>query len=130
MARILLIEDDTNLREVLAVTLVNAGHIVAQAVDGRQGVELFDLAPVELVITDILMPGQEGIETIMQLQRREPGLPIIAISGGATHSKFYLGMAAKLGAQQVLAKPFTPAELLRAVGTVLATRQAPHPTPP
>ena len=47
-----------------------------------------------------------------------------------THSKFYLGMAARLGAQRALAKPFTPAELLRAVGTVLATRQAPHPTPP
>ena len=130
MARILLIEDDTPLREVLAATLVNAGHIVAQAGDGRQGVELFDLAPADLVITDILMPGQEGIETIMQLRRLAPGLPIIAISGGATHSKFYLGMAAKLGAQRVLAKPFTPAELLRAIDEVLDAQQTRDPTAP
>ncbi len=119
MASILLIEDDTPLREVLATTLTNAGHTVLQAADGRQGIELFHVSPTDVVITDIIMPGQEGIETIMALRKEFPRLPIIAMSGGASHSRTYLGMAAKLGAHRTLAKPFTPAELLRAITEVL-----------
>jgi len=122
MARILLIDDDTPLREVLAATLANAGHSVMQAADGLQAMELFRAEPAELVITDILMPGHEGIETIVQLRRDAPKVPIIAISGAPNNSKFYLTMAAKLGAQRSLAKPFSPAELLGAVSAVLAER--------
>lgn len=120
MARILLIDDDNPLREVLATTLSNAGHIVMQAADGRTGVELFRIEPADLVITDIIMPGQEGIETIVQFRHEVPDLPIIAMSGGASHSKFYLDMAGKLGAQITLSKPFTSTELFRAIDTVLA----------
>jgi DNA-binding response OmpR family regulator len=124
MARILLIDDDDPLREVLATTLASVGHIVMQAADGKRGVELFRVEPADLVITDIIMPGQEGIETIVALRRELPSLPIIAMSGGTSYSKFYLEVAAKLGAQRTLAKPFTTTELMQAVSAVLATPPA------
>ena len=120
MASILLIEDDDPLRKVLAISLANAGHTVVQAADGQEGIDRFHAAPPELVITDLVMPGKEGLETIMTLRREAPRLPIIAISGAANYAKIYLGMAAKLGAQRILAKPFTTPDLLRAVSEVLA----------
>ena len=122
MARILLIDDEDALREVLAMTLAQAGHLVIQAADGKTGVELFRIEPTDLVITDIIMPGQEGIETIVALRRALPKLPIIARSGGTSHSRFYLEMADKLGAQRTLAKPFSATQLLGAVSAVLAAR--------
>ena len=114
---------------MLAASLRQAGHVVLQARDGCQGAELFRVEPADLVITDILMPGQEGLETIHVLLRERPGLPVIAISGGSVHSKLYLEMAATLGAHRVLAKPFSPADLVRAVEEVLAARPH-HDSPP
>lgn len=134
MARILLIDDDQPLLDALAANLVNAGHEVTPAVDARRAVELFRQEPTDLVVTDIIMPGQEGIETIIALRAELPTLPIIAISGSAHNARFYLGMATKLGAQRTLAKPFTAAELLRVVDEVLAAAPPPVPmsakTPP
>lgn len=118
MAQILLIDDDDLLRGVLAKALVHAGHVVIQAADGQQGVELARATSVDLVITDLIMPVQEGVETIVKLRRERPALPIIAISGGVTHSKLYLEIAAKIGARRILAKPFTPQELLAAIDEV------------
>ncbi len=118
MAQILLIDDDDSLRGVLAKALVHAGHVVIQAGDGLQGVELARATTVDLVITDLIMPVQEGVETIVKLRRERPDLPIIAISGGVTHSKLYLDIAAKIGARRILAKPFTPQELLAAIDEV------------
>ena len=118
MAQILLIDDDDLLRGVLAKALVHAGHVVIQAADGQQGVELARATAVDLVITDLIMPVQEGVETIVKLRRERPDLPIIAISGGVTHSKLYLDIAAKIGARRILAKPFTPQELLAAIDEV------------
>lgn len=120
MACILLIDDDAPLRDILAKTLGYAGHSVIQASDGKQGVDIFRAASVDLVITDIIMPGQEGIETMMQLRRESPGLRIIAISGGVDNSSLYLELAGKLGAQRTLAKPFTSAEFLQVVDEVLS----------
>lgn len=120
MARILLIDDDDALREILAMALTEGGHVVTPARDGQQGVELFRLEPADLIITDLIMPGREGIETITTLRRDRPDLPIIAISGGMTNSDFYLKLAAGLGARRTLAKPFSTAELLSAVTEVLA----------
>ncbi len=122
MARILIIEDDAPLRGVLAEALQLAGYEVFQAEDGRQGVEVFQLAPADLVITDLVMPGQEGIETITKLLHDRPGLPIIAISGSVEHSGLYLEVARKLGATRTLAKPFGTKTLLGAVEAALAAR--------
>jgi DNA-binding response OmpR family regulator len=119
MARILLIDDDELLRGVLAKALAHAGHTVVQAENGRQGVELLRQSTLDLVITDLIMPVQEGVETILQLRRERPGLPVIAISGGVNNSKFYLDIAGKMGAKHVLAKPFTPQELLKVISDVL-----------
>jgi DNA-binding NtrC family response regulator len=126
MARILIIDDDGPLRSALAEALQLAGHEILQAEDGRQGVEVFKVAPCDLVVTDLIMPGQEGIETISQLLHEYPGLPIIAMSGSVAHSKLYLEMAQRLGARRTLAKPFSAAELLRAVDDAL-TPPAPPP---
>jgi DNA-binding response OmpR family regulator len=124
MARLLIIDDDDLLRGVLAKSLAHAGHTVLQAADGRQGVELTRVTPVELVITDLIMPVQEGVETIMMLRREQPKLPIIAMSGGASNSQLYLEIAGKIGARRVLAKPFTPKHLLETIEEVLAEAAA------
>ncbi len=119
MAKILLIDDDNGLRAVLAKALGYAGHEVIQAPDGQQGCELFRATAFDVVITDLVMPVQEGVETIVQLRRENPNVPIIAISGGLTNSALYLTMAQKIGARKVLGKPFTPPELIQAVNEVL-----------
>jgi CheY-like chemotaxis protein len=120
MALILLIDDDDMLRSVLAKALGHAGHTVIQAIDGQQGVELARAAQVDLVITDLLMPVQEGVETIIALKKERPGLPIIAMSGGVSNSPLYLEIANKVGAKRILPKPFTPKELTTLITQVLA----------
>ena len=120
MPRILLIEDDDELRKVIAQSLEHAGHEVSQAADGRQGLDIFHVANFDLVLTDLVMPGKEGVETIIELRRENPDLKIIAMSGGMPRSSFYLNLAGHLGAQRTLAKPFTPTELLGVINEVLA----------
>ena len=121
MAKILLIDDDELLRRVLSKSLEHAGHTIIQAADGQQGIDLARATGVELVITDLVMPVREGVETILQLRRERPSLPIIAISGDHSNSKLYLEIAAKIGAKRILPKPFTPSELLKLVDTVLGS---------
>lgn len=119
MAKILLIDDDDALRRVLAKALGHAGHEVIQAADGQQGMDLARVAEADLVVTDLVMPVREGVETILQLRREKPALPIIAISGDGSNSELYLEIAAKIGAKRVLPKPFTPPELLGLIDAVL-----------
>ena len=120
MAQILLIDDDDLLRGVLAKALGHVGHTVIQAADGQQGVELARATALDLVITDLVMPVQEGVETILTLRRERPNLPIIAISGGVSNSQLYLEIAGKVGAKRILPKPFTPQELTALIDEVLA----------
>jgi DNA-binding response OmpR family regulator len=115
MAHILLIEDDELLRPLLARCLEAAGHAVTQAPTGRAGMRAFRAKFADLVITDIVMPDQEGIATIMGLHRDHPEVPVIAMSGGGANTALYLELAKKLGARFTLAKPFSPQDLLRAV---------------
>ena len=124
MAHLLLIDDDHALRGVLAKALGHAGHTVIQAADGQQGVDLARATTVDLVITDLMMPVQEGVETIMTLRRERPTLPIIAISGGVSNAPLYLEIAAKVGAKRVLPKPFTPQELTAVIDEVLAEEKS------
>lgn len=121
MARILIIDDDAHLRSALAAGLEAAGHIVEQAEDGRAGTAHFRAEPADLVITDLVMPNQEGIETILTLRREFPDVRIIAMSGSARNSALYLELARTLGAARVLEKPFTRDRLLQAVADALAT---------
>jgi len=120
MARVLLIEDDDLLREVLARSLVAAGHEVVEASNGIEGIDLYRARPADVVVTDLVMPLQEGVETIMQLRKFRRDIPIVAMSGGVPNSKLYLGIAGKIGAQKILPKPFTPAQLQEAIKEALA----------
>lgn len=120
MKTILLIDDDFQIREMLKKMLEGGGYKVLTAADGKEGVVEFNRSGADLVITDIVMPEQEGIETIIQLKKNAPELKIMAISGGGRiNPEGYLAMAKKLGAVQVLKKPIKRSELLAAVGELL-----------
>lgn len=122
MAGILLVDDDEQFRSMLGESLRLAGYEVAEAHDGREGIELYRDHPGYLIITDLIMPEQEGLETIQELRRIYPKAKIIAISGGGRHGSFdYLKMAKTLGARQVLAKPFSRQEILEAITQVMAS---------
>lgn len=114
MAHILVIDDDDALREVVTMALEQKGHRVTAAENGKVGVARFMAEPADLVLTDVMMPEQEGVETIMQLRKTHPNLRIIAMSGGGPRSAVYLQICARLGAR-TLAKPFTIADLDRAI---------------
>jgi CheY-like chemotaxis protein len=118
VARILLIDDEPSVRRTIHQMLERAGHDVVEAGDGIEGLRLSRSARPELVITDLLMPGKEGIETIRDLRRETPALPILVISGNA-EAALYLEIATLLGARASLAKPFRSAELLAAVDGLL-----------
>lgn len=123
MARILLVDDDNPFRTMLRLTLVKMGHGVMEACDGREAIALLRAEPPELVITDIVMPEKEGMETIVEMRRMQPGLKIIAMSGGGrVNAKNYLYIAKSLGADCVLEKPFPNEELVRTLDSLLARR--------
>ena len=118
MAKILVIDDEQPVRRAICQMLTRGGHAALEAGDGADGLKLARAEQPDLVITDILMPNKEGIETIRELRRDAPGLPILVISGTGG-SGLYLQMAQLLGAHAALAKPFRSAELLAAVAGLL-----------
>jgi DNA-binding response OmpR family regulator len=104
---VLIIDDETLVRATVARMVEREGHRVLQASNGVEGLNIFSRERVDLVVCDIIMPEKEGIETIGELRRKNPTLKIIAISGGGrTENVDFLGMAQRLGADYVLAKPF------------------------
>lgn len=121
MARILLIDDDEQLRMMLRKMLEKAGYRdIEEAQDGSVGVKLFRQRPFDLVITDIIMPDKEGIETIIELTGDYPQTKIIAMSGGGKLSpQDYLETAKRLGASRTLAKPFNYSEFIDTVHELL-----------
>jgi DNA-binding response OmpR family regulator len=124
MARVLLIDDDNAVRDMLRLTLDQLGHTVVEAGNGREGLELFQQSSFDLLITDIVMPEKEGLEVLMEVRRKQPPVKIIAISGGGRQSTVdYLQMAKFMGAGRVLAKPFSNEELVAAVDDLLYDRE-------
>lgn len=119
MARILIIDDESQVRDVLRQALERAGHDVVEAKDGREGLRAFRVTPADLILTDILMPEKEGLETIIELRREIPGIKIIAMSGGRGGKLNFLDVAKQLGAQRVLQKPFGVHEVLKMVTELL-----------
>ncbi|MDD4309167.1 MAG: response regulator [Candidatus Cloacimonetes bacterium] len=120
MAKILVIEDDSSFRNVLVQMLSRAGYEVRQAGDGTTALqECADFNP-DLVLTDIIMPDKEGLETIQELLTTHPQLKIIAMSGGGKFGPdSYLPLAQKLGAKATLQKPFMREELINTIEGVL-----------
>ena len=119
MIKILIIDDDEPFRTMLRITLEKADYEVQTAKDGREGIEAFQESPADLVITDLIMPEKEGIETMLELQRTHPGLKLIAMSGGGWYgTDIDFDMARKLGAR-TLDKPFALKELLATIDELL-----------
>ena len=120
MVRILIIDDEDQPRRMLQQVLTRAGYEVIEARNGNEGLQYFRARPTELIITDILMPEKEGLETIIDIRREFPAVKIIAISGGGrTGNLNFLEVAKRLGAQHTLQKPFELQEMLGAVRNLL-----------
>lgn len=99
-----------------------AGHTMILAANGEEGLKAYRTDPAEVLVTDLVMPGKEGIEMILELKREFPAARVIAISaGGRGAAASYLELAGKLGASQILAKPFTGQEILAAITQVLGS---------
>lgn len=118
--RILVIDDEPQMQNMLKQMIEDKGHDVAVASDGKEGIRLYRANPFDLVVTDIVMPEKEGIETIIELKRDFPDVKIIAISGGGKiDAETYLSMSKTFGVQYTFAKPVEREELLNAVQTLL-----------
>jgi CheY-like chemotaxis protein len=114
---VLIVDDDPLIRRLLAKTVSGAGYEVLEAADGRRAVEQVREGRVDLVLTDIVMPDQEGVETITQLRREFPEVKVVAMSGAANGA--YLKICQLLGASAVLRKPFSPHCLIETIRGVL-----------
>ena len=116
MKTILIIDDDPEIRSLLTDVLTVDGYRVLEAADGKQGLASYANFQTDLIVTDLVMPEKEGIETIIELRRKFPSVKIIVLSGsGATD----LRMAKLLGADRAISKPFDITDLLKTVREVL-----------
>ncbi|TAL61068.1 MAG: response regulator [Bacteroidetes bacterium] len=120
MAKILVFDDEPSILLMIKKMLEKAGHEVDLALNGREGMELIEKNRPDLLITDILMPEKEGLETIIELRKKYPELKIIAISGGGRIGpEGYLPSAKLLGADLVFQKPLVQKEFMEAVSKLL-----------
>jgi DNA-binding response OmpR family regulator len=118
--RIVVIDDEEPIRRVLRLALERAGYEVETASDGDVGIRYCRERDTDAVITDLVMPDKEGIETIQELRRDFPDVKIIAISGGGQISpESYLSIAERIGADRTFEKPIDTKELVTAVGELL-----------
>ena len=127
MARVLVIDDEEDVRRVVNVMLKNAGHVAVLAVDGNDAPRQFEQQRFDLVICDIFMPNKEGIETLRELRRLDPTVPVIMMSVGTPNASYfetaqrdYLAMAKALVATRTIEKPFKYSQLVRLVQDCLA----------
>jgi len=121
VSKILVIDDNEQIRDYLVKVLELEDYVVATAPNGKIGLEYFETDTADLIITDIIMPEKEGLETIMEIKRGHPDIKIIAISGGSNNMgpEYCLGMAKLLGANSVLEKPFSREILLDTIQKLL-----------
>ena len=118
---VMVIDDEVLVRDTLRRALEGAGIEVVEAADGNEGLKAYLAKPTDVVVTDILMPEKEGIETIIELKREHPNVKIVAISGGdRTGNTDFLEMAGLLGADRIMQKPFRPKELLATIEDLFA----------
>ncbi|MFA6624015.1 MAG: response regulator [Fibrobacteraceae bacterium] len=121
MAKVLIIDDDAGIREMLEDTLKLAKHEVDTAVDGRKAKELYDKNDYQVIITDIIMPGQDGFEVTLELRNRGMIDRVIAISGGGrTSAEDYLQTAKSFGVAAIFQKPIDRKALLAKISEIAA----------
>lgn len=125
MAKLLIIDDEEKMRSMIA-RMLSPPYEVVQARNGREGLELFHQHRPALVITDIMMPEADGIETIREIRKIDPQVAVIAISGSSPSdgNPDFLKFAAEFGANAILAKPFRAKQLIDAVNRALRPRGA------
>lgn len=116
MGTILIIDDEPEIRLLLRIVLESVGHTITEASDGLEGIKSYHKNPVDVIITDIIMSGKEGLETISELKKEYPDIKIVAMSGG---SKNHLDTAKLLGATEVIQKPFKNNIMLQIVQELL-----------
>jgi len=122
LADILVIDDNKEIRVIIRAMLEKEGHVVREALDGEQGVELFEEKPADLVMTDLFMPKKAGIETISDLLEIDPNAKIIAMTAHGSEEKYdFLRVASALGAVATLEKPFVGKDLIETVTKALDT---------
>lgn len=124
MARILVADDDRDVRDAIRDVLVAAGHTVEEADNGLAVLQRYAQDPAHLLVIDLYMPGVDGLETIIRVRAQRPDAKIVAISGGGFRDKHdVLTMARQAGASATLAKPLERAELLSVVSHLLGTAE-------
>lgn len=123
MPSVLIVDDEDAIRGLIREALGQAGYQVREARDGKEGLLRYRQTPSDLVIMDILMPDQDGLESILTLRREFPAAKIIAITGGSDMIGIlnFLDVAKMLGARRTLQKPFDMKHLIEAVERELAS---------
>ena len=130
MARILIIDDEPQIRSMLKLMLERDGYEVVEAPDGVAGIKVYRQNPADLIITDLIMPNKDGIGMIIELKKEFPDVMIIAMSGGGLNKPDgYLKGAKKLGAACTLTKPIDREEMLKAVKDILKNSLSPEEQP-
>jgi DNA-binding response OmpR family regulator len=126
MAGIMIVEDDNDLREMLRLSLLQRKYIIIEASTGKEAIAKFKPSIVDLVVTDIIMPDEDGLKVIMKLKEIKPNIRIIAISGGGKAGPGnYLNLARALGADEIFPKPFSVQSLLAKIDAILEPQQIP-----
>jgi DNA-binding response OmpR family regulator len=126
MAGIMIVEDDNDLREMLKLSLLQRKYTVIEAGNGKEALSKFKPSLVDLVVTDIIMPDEDGLKVIMKLREIKPNIRIIAISGGGKAGPGnYLNLARALGADEIFPKPFSVQTLLTKIDAILEPEQIP-----
>jgi DNA-binding response OmpR family regulator len=124
MAGIMIVEDDNDLREMLKLSLLQRKYTVFEASNGKEAITKFKPSMVDLVVTDIIMPDEDGLKVIMKIREIKPTIKIIAISGGGKAGPGnYLNLARALGADEIFPKPFSVQTLLSKIDAILEQEQ-------
>jgi DNA-binding NtrC family response regulator len=116
---ILIVDDEPGIRELLCMMMESAGHTVVTAEDGAKAPKIMAAQPIDIVITDLLMPERDGLEFIAEIRKVYPKVKIIAMSGGGHIARdSYLRIAKNFGAHYLLEKPFSQAGVVGAIDAV------------
>ena len=121
---VLVVDDDAGVRRSVAVALAAAGCDPYEAAEGGEAVAMLERTHIDLAVIDLVMPGKEGLETIIEAKRRWPALMVIAISGGAGAHYDYLGLARSLGADSTMMKPLNLKDMLEQIERLLTSGPA------
>jgi len=124
MPGVLIVEDEKELREMLKISLLRHKYTVLEAIDGKDAITHFKPSITDLVITDIIMPEEDGLKVIIKFKELKPSIKIIAISGGGKAGPgSYLNLAKALGADAVYSKPFLINDLIARIEELLSIEQ-------